>query len=60
VPAELLLQEQEEAVEKERTAAAARVREACERYESQMQVWRVLSPSFVTTIVAVVPAVASA
>jgi 5-azacytidine-induced protein 1 len=33
-------QDQDDAVERERAAAAARLREACERYEQQMQVQR--------------------
>lgn len=34
------MQDQEDAVERERSAAASRLREACERYEQQMQVQR--------------------
>jgi hypothetical protein len=38
--AAMLLQDHEQALERERASAASRLREACERYESQMQAGR--------------------
>jgi hypothetical protein len=40
LPQSTVLQDHEQALERERAAAASRLREACERYEGQMQTAR--------------------